>query len=137
MDASYAGADRDAAYRRYIPDAERRRRDQADGFQFKLAVRDEVCDRLPIKCQHTPRWGIERMAPPAGYGWAETTGSRRAHLVLIPDGAKSDWSTGYVQPLCGGSKNYWDKSYGDLANCARCERKARAVAAETSPDGVI
>ncbi len=141
--ASYIGADREAAARHLVPNAEQRRRDEAAGFVLRLVNTEEAIARFkaPQECPHTPRLGVEKVPVPDGYGWGDAHGQRRSHLVQVPpvpEGAESkryrQWRTDWdVTTLCGRDRDgRYERTFGDLPTCRTCERKAKAMTTAVS-----
>lgn len=134
--ASYIGADREAAAKHLVPNAEQRRRDEAAGFVLRLVKTEEATARFraPQECPHTPRWGVQTVPVPDGYGWSDAHGQRRSHLVPVPPAPKEAkphyrWRTGWdVTTLCGRARDgSYSLTFGDLPTCRTCERMAKAM----------
>jgi hypothetical protein len=132
MDADHAGADRDVAFRDFLPNADARKLDAKRGFLFRLARRADVIDRMRHRCEHTPRFGVEVVPVPAGHRWAVAGSSKRSHLVPVADDAKQHSFRVWTVPICGATQRAgsWGAVWNDEPHCTRCEKLARAQAAE-------
>lgn len=119
--------DHDTAYRRFIPNAEYRARDVKRGFVFRLVPRGDAIDRMRGRCQHEPRFGVDRAPIPAEHRWAYASG-RRTHLVPVPDDADKYQFQVWAAPLCGGQRDLYGFGWDDRPECTRCDRKARELA---------
>lgn len=131
IDAAHAGADRDAAFRDFLPNADARKLDEKRGFLFRLARRDAVIDRMKLRCQHTPMYGVEVVPVPTGYRWAVAGSSKRSHLVPVAVDANKHSFREWTVPVCavGKRKDSWGAVWNDEPHCTRCEKWARAQAA--------
>lgn len=123
--------DAEAAHRRITPNAEQRRRDEAAGFNLRLAPRDLVLDRLGNRCSCSPRFGLNKVAVPEGYRWAEATGNRRQHLVAVGTETPKEfriWAK-HVHAGPRDHENLWERPWlMDLPTCRTCERWAKGQA---------
>lgn len=120
--------DEEAALRRFTPNADRRRRKASEGFRLVLAKRAPAIEHIKARCSHDPEYGVAKIPVPPGHRWAEGVSGRRSHLVPVPDDAdKHRWRDDVV-PLCGGRRDLYGYTWDDLAECTRCERKARELA---------
>jgi hypothetical protein len=134
MNADHYGADRDAAFKRFLPNADARRQDETRGFLFRLAHRDAVIDRMKQRCAHEPRFGVEVVPVPAGHRWATAGSSSRSHLVPVPEATKEHSFREWTSPICGATRrdDLWSGVWNDEPHCTRCERRARALATPTT-----
>jgi hypothetical protein len=122
--------DRDAAHREFVRNADARKRDDALGFQLRLAERHSVIDRMKARCPHTPAWGVDRAPIPAGHRWGHAAGGRRIHLVPVPETEGARTFLTPAVPLCGRKRELFAYPWGDQPECATCERRAREMSAE-------
>lgn len=125
--ARYYGTDVEKVRKRLVPHAEERRREDAQGFVYRLDRTEAVCDRLTVDCPHTPKWGVEKAPVPSGYWWAHASGGRRAHLVAVPAAADKVRFEEWAVPLCGGKRDLFGKNWDDYPTCRTCEKKAREM----------
>lgn len=134
-------ADEDAAHLEFTATQTQRevKRDKAAGFTVRLIKHATFqADRgiLTLECPHEPKWGIEPIPTPDGYGWGREWRKKTKHLVKSEAIYRDDWRAYATvpdedrQPLCGQkvrlpswSEDKWDETL----ECSRCVKRAREL----------
>jgi hypothetical protein len=107
-----------------------------DGEVYTLITWDQYRAE-EMGCTHDPKWGIVKVAAPAGHVWATTdrwSHGRRTHKRhIVPEGALMDYGVQHAA-LCGTKPTRiappWSvdqNNLSDTVTCRRCETAAAAV----------